>query len=142
MPRGKATDREAVASFIKEYHAEHGERPTQALVAKQFGVTPATVGNIVRADSSTPGENRGQGRRLEVPLVESDQIVYDFIRRFTLEYGWAPSQREVAGALGCAPHKANFHLHRLHKQNLIELGPNPREVKIVGTKMEIPEVTL
>lgn len=142
MPRGETTDRQAVSQYVKDYYAKHGERPTQLAVAEKFGVTQSTVGNILRTDTTLPGQNRTPGRKSSRSMVETDQFVYNFVREFTMRKGWAPSQREVAAAIGCAPHKANFHLHRLHQQNLIELGPHPRQVNIVGSRMDIPEITL
>jgi sulfur relay (sulfurtransferase) DsrC/TusE family protein len=129
-------------NFVRSYYKEFGERPTQTLVAEEFGVTQSTIGNIMRTDESLPGGSAAGGRALPTPMADSDRFVLTFVRKFALENGWAPSQREIAEAMGTAPHKANFHLHRLHEQGLIELGPNAREIRIVGAKMEIPEVTL
>jgi SOS-response transcriptional repressor LexA len=66
-----------------------------------------------------------------------------FIREYTLEHGWAPSQREITEALGCSLNTTNLGLARLAEEGIIDMEPGvPRAVRIVGTKMVIPEVSM
>lgn len=141
MPRGFTTDREAVVNYVKEYHDLHGKRPTQKEIAEVFGISQSAAGTIVRSETQMAGE-RIPGGRTPKNGPEEDRHVLSLLRRHILEHGWAPSQREISDETGFALHKVNLHMHRLHTQGLIELGPNPREVRIVGSKMVIPEVTM
>lgn len=70
------------------------------------------------------------------------QLLLDAIREHTLMHGWPPSQRTIAEMTGLNLQRVNTVLKYLNEQGLIELGRNPREVRIVGSVMTIPEVTL
>ena len=73
--------------------------------------------------------------------VHAQQLI-DAIREHTLIHGWPPSQRTLSGMTGLNLQRVNTVLRYLNDEGLIEVGPNPREVRIVGTVMTIPEVTL
>lgn len=70
------------------------------------------------------------------------QLILDAIREHTLANGWPPSQRTLVEMTGLNLQRVNSILKMLVEQGLIELGPNPREVRIVGSVMTIPQVTL
>ena len=70
------------------------------------------------------------------------QLLIDAIREHTIINGWPPSQRTLADMTGLNLQRVNAVLKYLNDEGLIEVGPNPREVRIVGTVMTIPEVTL
>lgn len=73
-------------------------------------------------------------------LRRHQQMVLDAIREHTLAHGWPPSQRAIAEITGINLQRVNTTLKTLVEQGLIELGPHPREVRIVGSVMTIPEV--
>jgi DNA-binding IclR family transcriptional regulator len=73
---------------------------------------------------------------------EEANTVLQVLRQAMLENGWAPSQRDLAEVTGFTAARVNYLMQLLKPQGLVELGPNPREVRIVGSSMVIPPVSL
>lgn len=61
------------------------------------------------------------------------------IRDHCAEHAWPPSQRELAKATGIRLDRVNEILHMMETDGLIQLGPGPRQIRIVGAQMIIPE---
>lgn len=112
-----------------------GNARTQVDIAAELGVSVATVR---RARAST----REQVTR-HVPKTEHEaKLVYDTLAEQVAANFWAPSQRDLAVRTGLTLSRVNYLLQYLKGQGLVELGPNPREIRIVGSSMVIPRVTL
>jgi len=116
---------------------EDGNPRTLVSMAAELGVSVATVRKAMLAVD-------GRQRRTASTIKERDEanIVLQVLRRTMLENGWAPSQRDLAEVTGFTPARVNYLMQILKHQGLVELGPNPREVRIVGSSMVIPEVAL
>ena len=140
--RGITTDPQIVVDYYNNVFDQRGERPTQREVAIALQISPAVVSKAVASN-----EDKIQGKRPDAgrkPVTDDpfDAKTMAFLRGYTINNGWAPSQREVADAVGCSVTKINALLARLAAEGLIELGPHPRQIKITGSVLRMPEITL
>lgn len=141
MPSGKAADTESIIDYINSRFHLNGMRPTHQEVADHLGIQRATVAKVVAVNADTgriDGEPRKAGRIGADRRLETLQ----FIRTYALENGWAPSQREIARNAGCSVNTINSVIAKLAADGLIEMGPHPRQIRITGSVMKVPEVTL
>lgn len=85
-------------------------------------------------------------------LTQKQQVIYDYLKKFTAEHGYPPSVREIAVAVGLkSPSTVHFHLKALEEAGAIirdggktraitavasavpeEPSPEPNRVPIVG----------
>lgn len=66
-----------------------------------------------------------QGRRTR-------QVIMDFLCFYTDEHGWAPTMREIGGAVGLAsPSTVLSHLRTLEREGRIVLGGGPRMIRVL-----------
>lgn len=112
-----------------------GNQRTQVDIAARLGVSVATVRRVRAA-------TREQMPRHAPKADREAKMVYDAIARHISEHMWAPSQRDLSTTTGLTLSRVNYLLQYMRGQGLIELGPNPREIRIVGSSMVIPQVTL
>jgi DNA-binding GntR family transcriptional regulator len=113
-----------------------GKRRTLTSVAEELGVSVNTVRKAL------VGMDRYRRDDVETKEHAEATRVFNELRSQMLAHGWAPSQRALAEATGFTVSRVNYLLQVLKHQGLIELGPNPREVRIVGSSMVIPEITM
>jgi len=116
---------------------ENGNPRTLVSMAAELGVSVATVRKAMLTVDGRP-------RRAASAAKEQEEAntVLQVLRQAMLENGWAPSQRHLAEVTGFTPARVNYLMQILKHQGLVELGPNPREVRIVGSSMVIPQVSL
>ena len=140
--RGYVTDPIPIINHMNEVYATTGRRPSNSSVAAKFDLSKQAVakvvmtnGSLLRGEPNPAGRKESANAKLVGPALTA-------IRRFQLENGWAPSQRELAEMLGCQPDRVNSVIAKLAVDGLIEVGPHPRQIRIVGSVMKIPEVAL
>lgn len=141
MPSGNKANSDEIIDYINNEVADTGLRPTHQKVADEFDLQRATISKVVNAEADTDrihGEPRKAGR------IATDRRpdALNHIRDSILKDGWAPSQRELADYLGCSVSATNGVIAKLAADGLIEVGPNPRQIRIVGSSMKVPEVAL
>jgi DNA-binding transcriptional regulator YhcF (GntR family) len=136
MPQHDPVDIEAIIAYANTPDAE-GRLPSKNAIARHFGIHVVTVRKALLADPNRRASGTVQARqRIDAALV------LDAIRDHTLEHGWAPSQRDIAETTGLMTSRVNFVLRALREEGIIETGPHPRQIRIIGTKMVIPNVTM
>jgi predicted transcriptional regulator len=57
--------------------------------------------------------------------------IYKFIKSYTEEYGWRPSQQEIAKYFGVTQPDVSYHLHRMAGLGLCEID-NRHRVSIIA----------
>jgi DNA-binding transcriptional regulator YhcF (GntR family) len=133
--KGTTADADRIRERAAVPDAE-GRLPTMAEVAVDLGVSISTVRKALVS----------VGRQQRATSLAKEQtetaVLFDAIRSSVSENVWPPSQRDLAAATGYTISRVNYLLAVLKHQGLIDLGPNPREIRIVGSSMVIPEVTL
>lgn len=140
--RGTPVDQQKVIDYYNNVFNQRGERPTQREAAVALQMSPATVAKTV---SSNEDEIQGEASttiRKPANLDETISKTMAFLRGYTINNGWAPSQREVATAVGCSVTKMNNVLARMAAEGLIEIGPHPRQIKITGSVLRMPEISM
>ncbi len=77
-------------------------------------------------------------------LTAQQQKIYDFIVSYQAEYGFPPSVREIAGAVGLkSPSTVHFHLKALEEAGAISRGTGKtRAITATGSAQHINEVPL
>lgn len=136
MPQHDSVDVDAIVAYANTPDAE-GRLPSKTAIAHHFGLHVVTVRKALLADP-----NRKASDTVYAKQRTDAALVLDAIRDHTLEYGWAPSQRDIAETTGLMTSRVNFLLRALREEGIIETGPHPRQVRIIGTKMVIPNVTM
>lgn len=132
MSRPKVTAETVAAA----QYDDEGNQRTQVEMATRLGVSVPT---IRRAIASMNGAPEGPGRSKADREV---QLVYNALVAHINTHVWPPSQRDIVAVTGLTLSRVNYLLQVMRSQGLIELGPNPREVRIVGSRMVMPEVTM
>jgi hypothetical protein len=136
-------NRDELVNFVGYYLDHHQRRPTAGEIAARFGVSSGFAGREAKALLDDPDfftdarRDHAQATRSEVA-----QRAMRFIAGHIDTHGWAPSQRELAEALGCSVQHANATLNRLEADGLIVKGPQPRQIRIVASAMKSPEYRL
>ena len=128
-------DEDAIRTYAQTPDSE-GKLPTIVDVSAKFHVSKLTVNRImlsVEGDARTTVTTKATGRANDI---------LKYITGYMLEHGWAPAQRDIADATGVSLPQVNYLLQVLKHEGLIEIGANPREIRIVGSKMVIPNVTM
>jgi SOS-response transcriptional repressor LexA len=140
--RGVPVHRGDVRDYVQRYTTLHGRTPTIPEVADGLQVAEVTAAKLLKqlrlAGELEPHSRTGQRAGRD----DDRRALLTFIRSYTLQHGWPPTQRESADALVWPLSKTNAILGELEAQGLIEVGPSARAVRIVGTVMTIPEVAL
>ena len=136
MPQHEPVDTEAIIKYANTADGD-GKSPTVADIAAKFGLNVITVNKVLLGD---PNHDR-KPKVKEKERVEGN-LVLEALREKTLSNGWAPSQRDLADATGLMVSRVNYLLQVMKHQGLIEVGPHPRQVRITGSKMVIPQVTM
>jgi DNA-binding transcriptional regulator YhcF (GntR family) len=129
------TDAEQIRQRAAQLDAD-GNPPTMVEVAADMGVSVITVRKALIT------EDRPQRTATQAKQDAEAAAVFEALKAGLAANMWAPSQRDLGAATGLTASRVNYLLQVLRHQGLIELGPNPREVRIVGSSMVIPEVTL
>jgi len=128
-------DEDAIRTYAQTPDSE-GKLPTIVDVSAKFHVSKLTVNRIMlsaEGDARTTVTTKATGRANDILKYVAD---------YMLEHGWAPAQRDIADATGVSLPQVNYLLQVLKHEGLIEIGANPREIRIVGSKMVIPTVTM
>ena len=144
MPQGYEVDTDAIIDYINERVALTGARPINQDIADQFGIGKSSVTAItsVHADRINGTPTRA-GRPVDPDeQAEACKQTMNFIQHSIEGAGWAPSQREIADHLNTSANRANRLIAILAADGLIEVGPAARQIRIVGSSMKMPEVTL
>jgi SOS-response transcriptional repressor LexA len=108
-------------------------------VSDKFGMSYSTASRLIGVGAARNGKKRAGGR---TPSHDRKQAIISYLIGYIKSYGWAPSQREIAEAVGASLNAVNIDLEILKEQGLIEMGPQARQIRVVGTSMKTPEVTL
>ena len=128
-------DEDAIRTYAQTPDSE-GKLPTIVDVSAKFHVSKLTVNRIMlsaEGDARTTVTTKATGRANDILKYVAD---------YMLEHGWAPAQRDIADATGVSLPQVNYLLQVLKHEGLIEIGANPREIRIVGSKMVIPTITM
>ena len=130
--------REPALNYITECFEEN-RYPSPRVVADKFGVSYSTASRLIGVGAARNGKKRA-GRPSNAE--ERKQAIMSYLIGYMKSYGWPPSQREIAEAVGASLNAVNIDLEILKEQGLIEMGPQARQIKVVGSVMKMPEVTL
>lgn len=70
--------------------------------------------------------------------------IYEYVREYMAEHGWAPTYREIGDAIDAAPSQVRLALRLLEEAELVELGERcePRAIRITGSKTTFPRVAV
>lgn len=136
MPQHEELDHDAIIKYASTPD-QHGKMPSRVDVAAKFGINVVTVNKVLLA---SPQHERAP--QVKVREEKDAQAVLREVIRCQTENAWSPSQREIGEACDMMPSRVNYLLRLMHHQGIIELGPNSRQIRIVGSKMVIPEVTM
>lgn len=136
MPQHEPVDEDAILEYARSLD-EHGKQPSRVDIAAKFGINVVTVNKVLLAEPTYERSTKvREGEKRDANLI------LNVLRRSTLNEGWAPSQRELAEETGLMVSRVNYILRVLKHEGIVELGPHPRQIRIVGSKMVIPSVTL
>jgi transposase len=130
--------RDSALEYITECF-ERNEYPSPRVVAEKFDMSYSTASRLIGVGAARNGKTRA-GRPSNA--AERKQAIMTYLTGYMSAYGWPPSQREIAEAVGASLNAVNIDLEILKEQGLIEMGPQARQIRIVGTVMKMPEVTL
>jgi len=136
MPQHEPVDADAIIAYANTPD-ENGKQPSRVDIAARFGINVVTVNKVLLADP-----NHERTPKVKEKERAEGNLVLEELRRQTLENGWAPSQRDIAEATGLMVSRVNYLLRVMKHQGLIEIGPHPRQIRITGSKMVIPQVTM
>jgi DNA-directed RNA polymerase specialized sigma subunit len=134
-------NRNELVDFVDYYLSRHQRRPKADEIAKRFGCSASFAARETKAMFDDPDFFRDARRdEVDASRAETAKLALKFIDEYVATHGWAPSQREVAAAIGCSIEHANTTLNRLEDDGLIVKGPHPRQIRLVN--MKAPEVAL
>jgi DNA-binding transcriptional regulator YhcF (GntR family) len=136
MPQHEPVPAEEILAYANTADKE-GNLPSRIDIAAKFGINVVTVNKVLLADP-----NHDRTPKVKEKERTEGNLVLEELRKQTLENGWAPSQRDIAEATGLMVSRVNYLLQVMKHQGLIEIGPHPRQVRITGSKMVIPQVTM
>ena len=136
MPQHEPIDEEAILAYANT-PKPNGTMPSRVDVAAKFGINVVTANKVLLRSPSHARQASAQVRE-----KKDGQTVLNEITRYQSEHGWAPSQREIGEACDMMPSRVNYLLRYLEHEGLIEVGPQARQIKVVGSKMVIPQVTM
>lgn len=72
-------------------------------------------------------------------LTQKQQVIYDYLLKFTAEHGYPPSVREIAAAVGLkSPSTVHFHLKALEEAGAINRGTGKTRA-ITAVQSRVPE---
>lgn len=71
------------------------------------------------------------------PMNVGDERLLDEFKRLASTHGCAPSQRELADALGCSTRRVRQRLARLAKAGVVDLGERNKERTVVVVERAI-----
>lgn len=135
MPQHEPVPVERIRKYA-ETPRKDGTLPTRMEVAAAFGINVVTVNKALVGT----GLKRPQHTELR-ERTEANRVLQELIR-YSAEHGWAPSQRELAEATDLMTSRVNYLLRVLEVNGLIEIGPAARQIRVVGSKMVVPSVTM
>lgn len=139
--RGTPAENNKVVGWIARHAKLKGKPPTAREVAEHFDIAHTTAVNLLsRLEAS--GEITRPSRFNADHRTNRQREILAFIRSFCDENVVPPSQREIAAGLDMAVSQVNRHVGIMVAQGLLEVGPGNRAVRITGSRMVIPEVTL
>ena len=139
--RGTPAGSDEMVAWITRYAVKHERPPTAREVSEEFDIAYTTAVNVL-AKLEAAGEITRQQRFDSGRRSEKQAEILGFIRSFCEANCVPPSQREIANELGMAVSQVNRHVGIMVAQGLLEVGPGSRAVRITGSRMVIPEVTL
>jgi hypothetical protein len=130
--------RDEALDYITECF-ERNEYPSPRTVSDRFGMSYSTASRLIGVGAARNGKKRAGGR---VATNDRKQAIMSYLIGYTRTYGWPPSQREIAQAVGASLNAVNIDLELMKEEGLIEMGPQARQIRIVGSVMKTPDVTL
>jgi hypothetical protein len=133
-----------IEMWVNETFSPDDETPNGETVGEEFQIGEARAANILaalRREGRIPPSNRLR-RKHSTRQGSRHKLTYQFISDYIAEHGWAPSQREISQYIEGSLQTVNADIRRLQKQGLIEVGPFPRQIRIVGSVMKESEVTM
>jgi len=125
MPQQLVTD-DQIKTFFEE-----NPKATHAEAAARLGVSMGTISARMSRLSL----------RRELVLTDHDVAVFKFIINFIIENRWSPTVTEISDGVGCARSAAHNSLHRLSAYGAIEMGEGARTVRVIGSRVDMSEVT-
>ena len=139
--RGVRVETDEMVGWVVRYAAKHGKAPTARVVSDEFGIAYASAVNVL-SRLEAAGEIKRRQRFDSNQRSEKQAEILAFIRSFCEANVVPPSQREIAAGLDMTLSQVNRHIGIMIAQGLLEVGPGSRTVRITGSRMVIPEVTL
>jgi predicted ArsR family transcriptional regulator len=130
MTQGVRVDDKIVLDYLKK-----NPQAPPIQVAEAVGISAATARIIMERNDVWNGA-RGPNKRSEP--VRRD--VGEFVQRFIEDNGWAPSITEIAEGVGTSRSNAHRTLQMLQASGLIEVGPYPRQIRMVRMKAVTEEL--
>jgi predicted transcriptional regulator len=79
--------------------------------------------------------------RRELVLTDHDVAVFYFVMNFIIENQWSPTVTEISDGVACSRSAAHNSLHRLSAYGLIEMGEGARTVRVIGSRVDMSEVS-
>ncbi len=130
MTQGVRVDDQIVLDYLKK----NPDAPPNE-VAAAVGISVATARQIMDRAGVWNGA-RGPNKRSEHVRGATAQFVQQFIE----DNGWAPSISEIADGVGTSRSNAHRTLQSLQASGLIEVGPYPRQIRMVRMKAATEEL--
>ncbi len=130
--------------WVNETYGPNDETPNGEIVGEEFQIGAARAANILaslRRERRIPPSNRLR-RKYDAQQGSRHQLTYKYICDYIEEHGWAPSQREISQHIEGSLQTVNADIRRLQQQGLIEVGPFPRQIRVVGSVMKESEVAM
>lgn len=133
-----------VCNWVQLTFKDGDVTPNGESVAAEFHIGVIRGGTILarlRRLELIPKSNRMQFTK-SCRQGTRHESVMQFIREYITEHGWAPSQREISSHIAGSLQTVNADLQRLQKQGLIQMGPFPRQIRVVASVMKDGSVTM
>lgn len=138
MEKDHQEDRTNIINWLISQYAR-GVFPTASEISHRFDISFSLASRLARVAQAKGGQVRSHKR---FNMEQRREDIYNFIRQYHSTYGWAPSQREIAEAVGASLNAVNIDLEALEHMNRISMGPMPRQIRLTNHPMKEPEVTL